>query len=404
MPVDFQNSIREQLLRETQDELLNQILPWWMNHMVDIRRGGFFGRIDGNNKLHKDAPKSVILNTRILWTFSAAGRIFSNSAYLEMASRACQYVKEFFVDSVYGGVYWMLDSQGSPMETKKQIYAQAFAIYALAEYHRLNNEEGAKSLAVELFHCIEKYSYDHVNKGYLEALARDWSTLSDVRLSDKDANEAKSMNTHLHVLEAYTNLYRIWPDALLKDRLEELIEVFLVKIIDQQSLHFKLFFSETWENRSTAISYGHDIEGSWLLTEAAHVLQNPAIEKRTRDIALQMAKITASEGLDIDGGLWNELHTGSVRPENEKHWWPQAEAVVGFVNAWQMGNDPTFLHQANSVWGFIKQYVRDHENGEWFFRLDAENQPVREEDKAGPWKCPYHNGRMCIEIFERLSN
>jgi cellobiose epimerase len=403
MPTDHENIMLQQLLRETLGELLREILPWWMHHMVDHQRGGFFGRIDGNQILHTEAPKSVILNTRILWTFSAACRNFPNDAYLHIATRAFHYIGEYFIDSEYGGVYWMLNCQGKPIETKKQIYAQAFAIYALADYYRLTADENAKSQAITLFECIEKYSYDAANRGYLEALARDWSNLSDVRLSDKDANEAKSMNTHLHILEAYTNLYRIWPDTLLKDRLEALIEVFLDNIVDTQSFHFKLFFNESWENRSNAISYGHDIEGSWLLTEAAHVLQKPSLQSSTRDVAINMAKKTAEEGIDSDGGLWNEMHTGSLQPEKEKHWWPQAEAVVGFVNAWQITGEIDFLHKAHRVWEFIKKHIKDHEKGEWYFRLDNENRPVMDEDKAGPWKCPYHNGRMCIELFERLT-
>lgn len=227
--------MRQQLLHASRNELLNEILPWWMQHMVDPTHGGFYGRIDDHNQLHPDAPKAVILNTRILWTFSAACIIIPEAQYMQTAKRAFEYIKDHFIDAQYGGVFWRLDHTGKPAETRKQMYAQAFAIYAQAEYHRLTKDQQAKTLAIELFKCIEKYSYDPVHQGYLEALDRDWTVLADVRLSDKDANEAKSMNTHLHILEAYTNLYRIWPDALLKSRLEALIEVFLDNIAGTNS-------------------------------------------------------------------------------------------------------------------------------------------------------------------------
>ncbi|MGF1638615.1 MAG: AGE family epimerase/isomerase [Cyclobacteriaceae bacterium] len=395
------DELTEALSRETRDELLQNILPYWIDKMPDQENEGFYGRIDGFNNLHKDAAKGIILNTRILWTFSAACRLFRRDEYLATAHQALAYIIKYFVDQEYGGVYWMLDHKGNPIESKKQIYGQAFAIYALAEYYRVTRDQKALDLAKSIFRLLEKHSFDEQNGGYIEALDRKWQPLADLRLSEKDANEKKSMNTHLHVLEAYTNLYRIWPDTELKQKLEALIHVFLKHIIDPISSHFCLFFDEKWNKRSKAVSYGHDIEGSWLLIEAAEMLNDPRLIEKVKSKAMLMAATVVGEGIDDDGGLWYELHKDGVM-DFDKHWWPQAEAIVGFVSAWQQGGGEHFMRLAYRVWKFTKTNIIDSQNGEWYFRVNRDGKPYLDEDKAGPWKCPYHNGRMCMEIYERL--
>ena len=295
-----------------------RILRFWQAHMVDREREGFYGRIDGEGRLHPEADKGVVLNTRILWTFAAAHRHFGDTAFRHLAVRACDYLRQHFADNKHGGVYWMLDCDGKVKESKKQIYAQAFTIYALAEYYRAVPEETAREWAVELFHVIEKYSHDEAQGGYLEAFSRDWELLEDLRLSDKDANEAKTMNTHLHVLEAYTNLYRIWPDKLLRQRLEELIQLFLDTILDFESAHLRLFFDEDWQLRSQKVSFGHDIEAAWLLTEAAELLEAPDLLARVQQAAVRIAEAVLKEGVDTDGGF---EATGFGGARLTARWW-----------------------------------------------------------------------------------
>jgi len=379
-----------------------RILRFWQAHMVDREREGFYGRIDGEGRLHPEADKGVVLNTRILWTFAAAHRHFGDTAFRHLAVRACDYLRQHFADNKHGGVYWMLDCNGKVKESKKQIYAQAFTIYALAEYHRAVPEEAAREWAVELFHVIEKYSHDEAQGGYLEAFSRDWELLEDLRLSDKDANEAKTMNTHLHVLEAYTNLYRIWPDKLLRQRLEELIQLFLDTILDFESAHLRLFFDEGWQLRSQKISFGHDIEAAWLLTEAAAVLEVPDLLTRVQQAAVRIADATLEEGVDPDGGLLNEAGPDGLTDTN-KDWWPQAEAMVGFYNAYRVSGERHFYEAAHRSWTFIKTNLIDRENGEWYWAVTRDGRPTLGEDKAGPWKAPYHNTRACLEMLSRLS-
>jgi cellobiose epimerase len=377
-------------------ELKDNILHYWATQMIDHQRGGYFGRRNGYDELDETADKGVILNTRILWTFSQATREFSQT-YRPYADRAFNYLRQFFFDREKGGVYWMLDCEGNPVNTKKQIYAQAFAIYALAEYYLATKNEESLGLAISLFHLIEKYSFDGKYNGYLEAFDRDWKLLEDLRLSDKDANEKKTMNTHLHVLEAYTNLYRCWQDPMLAAQLRNLIELFRDRIINVD-VHFGLFFDEQWNVKSKEISFGHDIEGSWLLHEAAEVLGDRLLIEETSQIAVRMVDTAIAQGLDRDGGLMNEAH------DTDKHWWPQAEALVGLINAWQLTGNQNYFDKTLKVWDFIQNQLIDRKNGEWFWRVNREGVVNFSEDKAGPWKCPYHNGRAMLELLKRLPN
>ena len=391
MEVREQNAL---LKAEMFSELTRNVLPYWMNSMVDEKFGGFYGRRDGFDRLVENSPKAIILNTRILWTFAQAARQISTQ-YMPVADRAFSYLLNNFFDAEKGGVYWMLDHTGKTVETKKQVYAQAFAIYALSEYYLATQKKEALEKAIHLFELIEQYSFDPVYNGYLEAFDRDWKLLEDLRLSEKDANEKKTMNTHLHVLEAYTNLYRCWPDDKLRKQLRNLIIVFRDKIINND-LHFRLFFDERWNSRSNGISYGHDIEGSWLLYEAAEVLDDHDLLKEVEHLSVAMVDVAIRQGLDDDGGLMNEAH------DADKHWWPQAEALVGLVNAWQLTSRSEYLDLTSQVWSFIKTRMIDRKHGEWYWRVDRDGNVNFSEDKAGPWKCPYPNGRAMLELLRRL--
>ncbi len=397
------NPLIKNLWAEASQELTQNILPYWMNKMVDDANGGFYGRRNGNDELIELSDKGVILNTRILWTFSHAYRILVDSlereSYRIVAERAFRYITENFTDPENGGLYWMVNFQGKPVYTKKQVYAQAFGIYAFTEYFCATDDKAGLDQAIELYQLLEKHSYDQAEGGYLEAFDRDWTLLEDLRLSDKDANERKTMNTHLHVLEAYSNLYTCWKNAQLGQQLKKLILIFLDKIINKDN-HLDLFFDDHWKVKSSIISFGHDIEASWLLQEAAEVLEDPILIKRTKEAALKIVHVVENDGMTEQGALINEVHGNGSR-DTDIHWWPQAEALVGFVNAWQITQDESYLIKTDKLWSFIKEHVVDA-NGEWHWRLNESNKIIRTEDKAGPWKCPYHNGRACMELMKRL--
>ena len=382
-------------------ELENNILPFWMNKMEDNEEGGFYGQITGEDELKPEASKGAILNARILWTFSSAYRLLKKPEYLETATRAKRYLIDRFYDPQYGGIYWELDYKGNPLDTKKQIYAIGFAIYGLSEYARATGDAEALEYAQRLFDVIEQHSFDSEQNGYVEALTRDWQPIEDMRLSDKDENEKKTMNTHLHILEPYTNLYRVWKDEQLERQLRNLIEVFITRILDPQTGHLNLFFEEDWTNKYRIYSYGHDIEASWLIHEAALVLGDPELLKRIEPIIIRIAR-AADEGLNPDGSMIYEHFIDRQKTDRELHWWVQAENVVGHINLYQHFGDTEALDTAVRCWEFIKTKLIDHEQGEWHWSLLPDGTVNRRDDKAGFWKCPYHNGRMCMEVIERF--
>jgi cellobiose epimerase len=390
----------EMLRSEVESEIVKNILPFWSEEMVDTENGGFYGRIDGEGLVHPSADKGCVLNSRILWTFSSAFRVLRNPEYLKIATRSKDYFLDHFFDKKFGGVFWLLDQDGDVKEGKKQIYAQAFAIYALAEYFRVTGDEDCLIKAVELFNLIEKFSYDKTLDGYFEAFSSEWGPLDDLRLSDKDANEKKTMNTHLHILEAYTNLYRIWKDDFLEKQLAALINVFTEKIVNSQTFNLNMFFDEEWNDKTDLVSYGHNIESSWLLYEAALVLDDEVIIEKVKKICIRIAEVS-KEGLMPDGSMIYESFFRSGHIDYSRHWWVQAEAVVGFLNAFSLSGKEEFLDISLGAWRFISDHIIDRQNGEWFWSVDKNLQPNIKDDKAGFWKCPYHNSRMCLEIIER---
>ena len=392
-------SILHTLRNEVQEVLTTNILPYWIHRMIDTR-GGFYGRINGNDELVPEADKGAILNARILWTFSAAYRLLRRKDYLQVATRAKRVIINDFFDKEYGGIYWSLKNNGIPSDTKKQIYALGFAIYGLSEYHRATGDEESLNYAIRLFRDIETHSFDTVKNGYREATTRDWQEIADMRLSEKDANERKTMNTHLHILEPYTNLYRVWKDEQLKEQIRNLVLLFIEKIKHPDTHHLQLFFDDDWNSKHSIISYGHDIEASWLIHEAALELGDTELLAKVEPVIQQIA-VAASEGLTDNGGMMYE--TNGTETDTDYHWWVQAETVVGYLNIYLHFGDKESLEKSLRCWDFIKNHLIDHTHGEWLWSVHADGTPNHEDDKAGFWKCPYHNGRMCMEIIERFN-
>ena len=388
--------------KEMQDVLTNNILPFWINNMVDHENGGFYGRIDGHGNLHAEAEKGGILNGRILWTFSAAYRVLGKPEYLEIATRAKDYIIDHFIDREYGGTYWSLDYKGNPKDTKKQFYAIGFMIYGLSEYVRATGDKEALDYAIQLFDCIEEHSLDVIYNGYIEACTREWGEIADMRLSDFDANYPKSQNTHLHIIEPYTNLFRIWKDARLEKALRNLIDIFTDRILNPETHHLDLFFENDWTRGAGHLeSYGHDIECSWLIHEAALVLGDAEVLKKVEPIVQLVAK-ASEKGLNADGSMVHEANVDTGHVDDDLHWWVQAEAVVGFYNIYQHFADSSALDKSLRCWQYIKDNLIDTKNGEWYWSRHADGTLNLDDDKAGFWKCPYHNGRMCLELIERI--
>jgi mannobiose 2-epimerase len=389
----------QRLRDEMAAELTGRILPFWAERTRDDRLGGFVGWISADGTRDDLAPKGTVLGARLLWTFSAASRVLGDPAWKTMAERARAFLRAHMLDREHGGVFWMVDADGTPRDTRKHVYAQAFAIYALAEHHRATGNAASLQDAISLFELVDRHAHDPELGGYEEAFTRDWVRLEDVRLSDVDANERKSMNTHLHVLEAYTTLYRAWPESALRIRLQELVGLFIDHVVDAESGHVIPFFDADWTPRSRHVSYGHDIETSWLLMEAVDAIGDLALRLRVQPVAVRVARAVLEEGFDAaSGGIRN----AAAGPDaGARDWWPQAEAIVGFVNAWELTGEPRFLDAAVATWEFTSRHLLDRERGEWFWGVSADGLVRSGREKVGPWKCSYHNSRACMEVMAR---
>jgi len=381
---------------------LKNILEYWRKNTLDIENGGFVGRIDHYNNVIDGAPKGIILNTRILWAFSRANNFYKDSRYDKECLRAFEYLYEHFDDKTSGGVYWEVDYMGKPSNRRKQIYAQAFCIYALSEYYKYSKNSKALNWGMQLFNFLEEKAYDAEYGGYLEAFNENWQNIKDLRLSEKDLNAPKTTNTILHILEAYTTLYEITSDAKVEQALKRLISLFLGRIFNYQN-HLKLFFTKDWKSMSTEISYGHDIEAAWLLCHAAGILGDPALINKTNEMLVAVVKTFTSEAIDVDFGIWNAKDPDNQIMDKDKHWWPQAEAMVGLCYVWQKTKEDSYFTTCRQIWQFTKTNIIDAKNGEWFFRVNMNGDPYTSEDKVGPWKCPYHNSRALIEIVSMLN-
>lgn len=436
---------------ELRDEMLHcieqNILPFWLRFQ-DEENGGFYGRMTGDGVLVKDASKGGILNARILWSFSAAYRVLGKEEYLLAATRAKDYILEYFIDPVCGGTYWELDCKGNPIDTKKQFYALGFTLYGMSEYVRALRQRPHNSVSeadikrvidvcLSLFTCIEEHSLDEVYNGYIEACTREWGEIADMRLSELDANYPKSQNTHLHIIEPYANLYRMLSEEckvkseelkLLNDSTEDsvnntnsnsslstlhsslmkvetalrnLIDIFCDKILNPDTHHLDLFFDMDWTRGAGWLeSYGHDIECSWLMHEAALVLGDEEVLAKVEPIVQLVAK-ASEKGLNADGSMTHEANLDTGHVDDDRHWWVQAETVVGFYNIYQHFSDETALQKALHCWQYIKDNLIDDELGEWYWSRDPQRNINKKDDHAGFWKCPYHNSRMCLEIIER---
>ena len=416
---------------EMQDVLENNILPFWLEKMQDNENGGFYGRIDGSGVLHPDAEKGAILNARILWTFSAAYRVLEKKELLEAATRAKDYLVDHFIDPEYGGVYWSVDYKGEPLDTKKQFYAIAFAIYGLSEYARATGNREALEYALDLYDCIEEHAFDDEQNGYIEACTREWGKIGDMRLSELDANYPKSQNTHLHIMEAYANLLRclkemraqeqcdyvpaigsvlpvgisVPPETMVnvEGALRNIISIFIDKILNPETNHLDLFFDMDWTRGAGHLeSYGHDIECSWLLHEAALVLGDENLLEKVENVVQKVAK-ASEKGLREDGSMIHEANLDTGHVDDDLHWWVQAENVVGWFNVWQHFGDEEAFKKSEKCWHYIKENLVDYDNGEWYWSRHPDGTLNTVDDKAGFWKCPYHNSRMCLEIIERTA-
>lgn len=398
--VKAQSEVCGKLHDEIAADLKDNILSFWVKHSVDLS-GGFYGSLLRDGTPIADAPKGGVLNARILWTFSTAYRLYGDTVYRDLADRAQRYFIDRFIDPQYGGVYWLIKADGTPLDTNKQTYGCSYAIYGLAEHYKATGNAESLQKAIEIYRTMESKIKDPVNEGYIESFTREWGT--PVKQGyDGEGIATKTMNTHIHVLEAYSALYKVWKDDGLRQRLVKVIDLLTTKLYNPQTHHLILFCDSEWKNLDDIDSYGHDIETSWLLTEAAEALGDSAIIGRCKTISLQLADAALKEGISPMGAMMYERYKDRIR--KDASWWCQAETVLGCVNAWQLTGKQPYIDSALRTWEFIKSRMIDKEYGEWFRTVLPDGTPRYKEPKASLWNCPYHNSRLGFEIISRLSN
>ena len=380
---------------------LDSIFRYWSTEGIDPATGNFYGSISHFGVKNPKANKGIIMYTRHLWAFSAAAQYYKSKEYAAIADRTFQYLQTHFYDAENGGYYWETDCDGKVLEDKKQTYAQAFALYALTEYAKLAKSPEANAAAHKQFECIMTKCYDQHSGGYLEGFNRQWVFDRANRLSVIDAFAEKSMNTNLHIMEAFTSYYNTFGSKQAHDALQREVLDFSQYIVGNDG-HLILFMDKDWKPASTIHSYGHDIEASWLLWEAAEAINDPVLKEHLRVIVLRMADVFIKEAIDKDGGVFNEKDYAAGHLDSGRFWWVQCEAMEGLANAYSLTGNQRYLRQLDRVWYYVQQKMLDHEHGEWYRLVDASGKPNTAEDKGGMWKTAYHNGRALMRLVDRF--
>lgn len=387
--------------KQLHQELFN-ILEYWSTEAIDETTGEFYGEIDHYGTKNPLANKGIIMYSRIMWTFSAASRFYQDDSYKNIANNAKNYIDNHFYDKEFGGYFWEVGFDGKVLVNKKQVYAQAFIIYAYTKYYLATGDTDALQKAMDVFAILESKCYDSKHGGYFEAYSNSWDRLEDVRLSARDHNLPKGMNTNLHVLEAYTTLFEATKNASVGKALEKEIEIFASKILGKDN-HVTIFFTENWIPQTTEQSFGHDIESSWLLWEAIEALGNKDLLAKYKLQVLAIVETFLAEGFNKKtSSVLYEYFPETKKYDTDRHWWVQVEAMEGLANAFNITGDETYRKLVFKIWEYITQYVVDQVHGEWFWRIDEDGYPVDSEPKISQWKCPYHNGRALMRIIQKI--
>ena len=387
-----------QFKNEVEANLKENILPFWMEKVTDPA-GGFYGTVLNDGTAIPQAPKSAVMNARVLWAFSVAFRQYGLDSYRETADRAADYYISHFIDKEYGGTVWSVSADGEIKDGSKQSYASAFGIYGLAEHFRATGNQASLDAAIALFRTLEDHSHDNVNGGYFETFKRDWSK-PDPRPAAWRPAATKTMNTQINMMKAYSTLYQVWPDEVLRERLFELMDIFRTRLYDKEGKHLLVNCDDEWNSLEEIHYFGHDIETAWLLTETAEVLCDEELKQNVKKQVIELTDEAIASGLAPEGAMQDEKTSRGIRERYS--WWSQCETIIGCINAWQITGDKKYFDTAWKNWEFVKAYFVDDKVGGWFKTITKDCQPAN-EPKANEWHGPYHNSHFAFEIIDRLN-
>lgn len=382
---------------EVESDLTGNILPFWMDKVTDPA-GGFYGTVVNDGTAFPQAPKSAVMNARVLWAFSKAFGKYGLDCYRETADRAADYYISHFIDKEFGGTVWSVTPEGEIKDGTKQSYASAFGIYGLAEHFRATGSQASLDAAIALFRTLEEHSYDKVNGGYFETFNQDWTTPGP-RTAGLRPVATKTMNTQINMMKAYSTLYQVWPDETLRGRIVELMDIFRTKLYDPEGKHLLVNCDDNWNSLEDIHYFGHDIEAAWLLWETADVLKDEDLKMNIRQQVLDLTDEALASGLTAEGAMQDERTSRGIRARYS--WWSQCETMIGCINAWQITGESRYFDTAEKNWEFVKSWFIDRENGGWFKTINKDCQPAR-EPKANEWHGPYHNSHFAFEVIERL--
>lgn len=385
------------MTEEIRNHLTDCIIPFW-KRLRDEEHGGYYGYMDHDLKVDRQAVKGCILNSRITWFFANAYLTLGEESLLAEARHGYEFLRRYCLDREKGGVYWSVAYDGTPEDTTKHTYNQAFSIYALSSYYNASGDKEALETAFDLFRIIEERCRDEI--GYKEAFDRSFREIGNDKLSENGVIAQKTMNTLLHVFEAYTELYRVSGDTRVKERLQWILDTIAKKVYNPKLHRQEVFFDREMHSILDLHSYGHDIETAWLIRRGTDVLGERAYAEKMLPIVLDLTSQVYEKAFD-GHSLANECEKGVV--DETRVWWVQAEAVVGFLNAYALAPEHgEYLEAARAEWTYIKEHLIDKREGsEWFWDVNAKGEAVSGKPIVEPWKCPYHNGRMCFEVIRR---
>ncbi len=387
-------------VNEIETHLKEKLIPFWEG-LKDKENGGYYGYMGYDLAIDTHYEKGCILNSRILWFFSNAYMLLGEDHLKDAAEHAYKFLKDCCIDKENGGVYWSVTYNGKISDDTKHTYNQAFAIYALSSYYDAIKDEEVLKIAEELFNLIEEKCTDEY--GYLEAFSRTFEPAGNDKLSENGVMADKTMNTLLHVFEAYTEYYRVSHNEKAAARLRFMLDIFKNNVYNEKLGRQEVFFDQKYTPLIDLYSYGHDIETAWLLDRGLEVLGDSGYIEMFAPVTHALA-VNIYNHAFVNGSVLNEAENGIN--DTTRVWWVQAESIVGFINEGMKipGTDESskYFKAAEALWEYIKEFIIDKREGsEWFWSVNADGEPCQ-KPIVEPWKCPYHNGRMCIEIVRRM--
>ncbi|WP_407371713.1 AGE family epimerase/isomerase [Carnobacterium sp.] len=391
-----------------ENQLMSKVLPFWLSQQDNVN-GGFYGKLSIDLKSYPLAPKGGVMMSRFLWTFSHSYETMKKDEYKLAADHAYRFMLDTLWDMKYGGIFWLVDAEGKPVNLIKHVYAQSFAIYGLSEYAKINPDSDALEYAKKLYLLIEEHAYNPTTLGYEEEFDQVWKKKPLSQVASQNSKVRYTTNTHLHLLEAYTNLYTVWPNEALLEKIQHLLKLFTTRIFHPAG-YCQQEFDQNWNSVIPEVSYGHDIETSWLLDETLeHCKINDELDKEVRDMTASLAAYCYENGLDETGWMIN--HADGSHLDQTKVWWVEAEAIIGLYHAFQQSGNLEYRKAALKLIQLVQQnFVDDRPGSEWYSRLDKNNQLLSvflkngnsEENISDIWKGPYHTVRFYLEMIKRL--